>query len=152
MTDPAEHDMRRFSSLLGQNARQWRKSIDEALRPQGLTEATWLPLLHLVRGDGPMLQKALAQSMGLDSSSVVRLLDGLEAGGLVERTATDDRRAKAVRLTPEGRDTVARVETVVDEARRRCLADISAEELAVALRVMEKVAAALVPAGQETPA
>lgn len=146
MSTPTDHDMRRFSALLGQNARQWRRSIDEALRPQGLTEATWLPLLNLVRGDGPMLQKALAQSMGLDSSSVVRLLDGLETAGLVERTATDDRRAKAIRLTDAGRETVARVQTVVDDARRRYLADVSAEELAVALAVLDKVAAALGPA------
>lgn len=146
MTDPHEHDMRRFSSLLSQNARQWRRSINEELRPQGLTEATWLPLLHLARADGPMLQKALAQAMTLDSSSVVRLLDGLEAAGLVERTATDDRRAKAIRLTDAGRAVVVDVERVVDDARRRYLADISAEELAVALRVLEKVSAALSPA------
>ncbi|WPB56430.1 MarR family winged helix-turn-helix transcriptional regulator [Xylophilus sp. GOD-11R] len=146
MTDPHEHDMRRFSSLLSQNARQWRRSINEELRPQGLTEATWLPLLHLARADGPMLQKALAQAMTLDSSSVVRLLDGLEAAGLVERTATDDRRAKAIRLTDAGRAVVVDVERVVDDARRRYLADIGAEELAVALRVLEKVSAALSPA------
>jgi len=144
MADPTEADMRRFSTLLSQNARQWRRSLNEELRPRGLTEATWLPLIHLVRADGPMVQKELAQALTLDSSSVVRLLDGLEASGLVERTATGDRRAKAIRLTEAGRDTVRQVDQVVDDARRRYLADVSADELAVALGVLEKVAAALV--------
>ena len=140
--------MRRFASLMSQNARQWRKSVNEELKPQGLTEATWLPLLHLARNGAPMLQKELALSMTLDSSSVVRLLDGLEAGGLVERTATDDRRAKAIRLTAAGRVVVKRVELVVDAARRRYMAGISAEELTVALQVLQKVSDALAaPAG-----
>ncbi|QHI98607.1 MarR family transcriptional regulator [Xylophilus rhododendri] len=145
MDHPQEHDMRRFSALLSQNARQWRKSINEELRPLGLTEATWLPLLHLARAEGPMLQKELAQAMTLDSSSVVRLLDGLEAAGLAERTVADDRRAKAIRPTAAGRAVVAQVEQVVDDARRRCLSEVSAGELAVALQVLEKVAAALSP-------
>lgn len=146
-----DHDMRRFSTLMSQNSRQWRKSINEALKPRGLTEATWLPLLHLVRAGGPMLQKQLAQSLTLDSSSVVRLIDGLETGGLVERTATEDRRARAIRLTPAGRQTVEQVEQVVDDARRRYLADITPEELAVALRVLEKVAGALAPQAEPVP-
>lgn len=155
MDDPTDHDMRRFSSLQAQNARRWRKSINEELRPEGLTEATWLPLLHLKRAAGPMLQRELAQELTLDSSSVVRLLDGLEAAKLVERTATGDRRAKAIRLTAAGHAAVVRVEQVVDDARRRFLADVTAEEMTIALRVMEKVAAALSPlspALQETAA
>lgn len=138
-----EHDMRRFSALQSQNTRQWRKAVNEALKPRGLTEATWLPLLHLGRADRPMLQKELAQLMALDSSSVVRLLDGLEAAGLVERATAEDRRAKALRLTPAGHQTVQQVEQVVDTARRRYLADVTPDELTVALRVLEKVAAAL---------
>ena len=146
-----EYDMRRFSTLQSQNTRQWRKAVNETLKPRGLTEATWLPLLHLGRAARPLLQKELAQLMTLDSSSVVRLLDGLEASGLVERATAEDRRAKALRLTAEGRKTVEQVEEVVNQARRRYLADVTPEELAVALRVLEKVAAALAPAAGETP-
>lgn len=146
-----EHDMRRFSALQSQNTRQWRKAVNEALKPRGLTEATWLPLLHLGRAGRPLLQKELAQLMTLDSSSVVRLLDGLEAGGLVERATAEDRRAKALRLTTAGQSTVEEVEEVVDQARRRYLADVTPEELAVALRVLEKVAAALASGAGETP-
>ena len=148
MPDLDDHDTRRFASLQSQNARQWRRAVDETLKPRGLTEATWLPLLHLGRAARPMLQKELAQSMTLDSSSVVRLLDGLEAAGLVERSATGDRRAKAVRLTAAGLQLVARVEQVVDESRARFMADVTPEELAVALRVMQKVSDALAAEGQ----
>jgi MarR family transcriptional regulator for hemolysin len=95
-----------------------------------------------------MLQKELAQLMTLDSSSVVRLLDGLEAAGLVERTPAEDRRAKALRLTSAGTAMVAQVEQVVDESRARFMAGVTPEELAVALRVMQKVSDALAAPGE----
>ena len=74
-----------FGRLLSQIARQWRRAVDLRVQPYGLTEATWLPLLRLSRAPEPMRQKDLAASLGLDNSSVVRLLDHLQAGGLVER-------------------------------------------------------------------
>lgn len=150
MPELNHQDMKRFAALQSQNARQWRKAVNETLKPLGLTEATWLPLLHLGRADRPMLQKELAQLMTLDSSSVVRLLDGLEAAGLVERTAAEDRRAKALRLTSAGIAMVAQVEQVVDESRARFMARVTPEELAIALRVMQKVSDALAAAGEGT--
>lgn len=142
----AKEAQRRFASLMGQNARRWRRAVDEELKPHGLTEATWLPLLHLGRAKAPMLQKELAHSLTLDSSSVVRLIDALEASGHVIRTATEDRRAKAIRLTPLGRNTVVQVEAAADHARRRYLVGVSLDELEAAVRVLEKVAAALAAA------
>ena len=39
--------------LMGQLNRQWRKVVDRRLRPLGLTEAMWLPLMHLERATEP---------------------------------------------------------------------------------------------------
>ncbi|HEY4068363.1 MAG TPA: MarR family transcriptional regulator [Burkholderiaceae bacterium] len=142
-TTRAKDTQRRFARLMAQNARRWRRAVDEELKPHGLTEATWLPLLHLGRAGAPMLQKELAHSLTLDSSSVVRLLDALEASGHVTRSTTEDRRAKAVCLTPLGRRTVVQVEAATDATRRRYLVGVSLEELETAVRVLEKVAAAL---------
>ena len=69
----------RFGSLIAQVARQWRRAVDLHLRQFGLTEATWLPLIHLARAPEPMRQKDLAASLVLDGSSVVRLLDQLRS-------------------------------------------------------------------------
>jgi MarR family transcriptional regulator for hemolysin len=147
-TARAKDAQRRFASLMAQNARRWRRAVNEALKPHGLTEATWLPLLHLGRARAPMLQKELAHSLTLDSSSVVRLIDALEASGHVTRTTTEDRRAKAIHLTPLGRRTFVQVEATTDATRRRYLAGVSLEELETAVRVLESVAAALT-AGEE---
>src|SRR4051794_36454918 len=93
-----------FASLIARIARQWRRAVDRRLQPFGLTEATWLPLIHIARTPAPMRQKDLSASLVLDGSSVVRLLDALEAAGLIERRGESaDRRAKNIGLTEQGR-------------------------------------------------
>jgi MarR family transcriptional regulator for hemolysin len=147
-----DHVHRHFMSLMAQMNRQWRRVIDRQLQPLGLTEATWLPLLHLARAAQPMRQKDLAASLSLDSSSVVRLLDGLESGGLVERCEGTDRRAKTIHLTPLGRRTVKRVEELVGESRDGILACVPTHELEKAFGVLEEIAQTLSGMHEENPA
>jgi len=139
-----------FGAKVAQAARLWRRVVDHRMRPFGLTEATWLPLLHLARGPAAMRQKELAASLSLDSSSVVRLLDALEAAGLIERREDDaDRRAKAIVLTRLGRATVAKVERVADEVRGDALIGLSDKELATASHVLDHVCGRLGPMADE---
>ncbi len=138
--------------LTAQINRQWRRVIDRQLQPLGLTEATWLPLLHLARAAQPMRQKDLAASLSLDGSSVVRLLDGLESGGLVERCEDTDRRAKTIHLTPLGQTTVKRVEEIVRESRDGIFACVPAPELEEAFRVLEEIARTLAGVQEESTA
>ena len=129
--------------LVAQSARQWRRAIDRELQPLGLTEATWLPLLHLSRSGQPPRQKDLAGALQLDSSSVVRLLDALQSAGLIYREEGQDRRAKTVALTDAGRATVRQVEDVVDAVRARYLASLPQEDLAIAFRVVGQLSGML---------
>src|SRR6185437_15651240 len=99
-----------FGSVVARAARQWRRAVDRRLQPFGLTEATWLPLIHIARAPAPMRQKDLSASLVLDGSSVVRLLDALEAAGLIERREDADRRAKIIALTSQGLAIIDQVE------------------------------------------
>ncbi|MBE9604684.1 MarR family transcriptional regulator [Acetobacteraceae bacterium H6797] len=129
-----------FGPLLAQTARQWRRAVDRALEPFGLTEATWLPLIHLARAPVALRQKQLAAALLLDNSAVVRLLDLLEAQGLIERREeASDRRAKAILLTDAGREMVEMVEVAALRVREEALAGVSAEDMAVVMRVLAQV-------------
>lgn len=139
-----------FGAQIAQAARLWRRVVDHRMRPFGLTEATWLPLLHLARSPAAMRQKELAASLSLDSSSVVRLLDALEAAGLIERREDGaDRRAKAIFLTRLGRATVAKVERVARQVRGDALMGLSGNEIATASHVLEHVCRMLAPMADE---
>ncbi|MEB2843089.1 MarR family transcriptional regulator [Rhizobiales bacterium RZME27] len=133
-----------FGNVLGQASRQWRRALDLRLRPFGLTDATWLPLLQLSRAGVPMRQKDLAEALFLDSSSVVRLLDALQASGFIERREhPEDRRVKTIILTDAAQEVLANVEQVTREVRHHVLSGLTDEELEVASRVMRNISAAL---------
>jgi len=130
----------RFGTVLSQAARAWRRSADRRLQPFGLTEATWLPLIRLARAAAPMRQKDLAASLGLNGSSVVRLLDALESSGLVERRAeAGDRRAKVILLTKHGKSVVVQVERVAQEVRDEALSGMSDAEVRQAHALLERI-------------
>jgi MarR family transcriptional regulator for hemolysin len=82
---------------IGETARCWRTKLNERLRPLGLSQSRWMVLLHLSkRGDG-VVQKALAEWLGIEGPTLVRILDRMTEDGWIERReSTTDRRAKTV--------------------------------------------------------
>lgn len=129
-----------FGSLVARAGRQWRRAVDRRLQPFGLTEAMWLPLIHLARALVPMRQKDLAASLVLDGSSVARLLDALETSGLIERREESaDRRAKTITVTERGLSIIDRVEAASREIRNAALMGLSGDEMEVATQVLDLV-------------
>ncbi|MFR0675996.1 MarR family winged helix-turn-helix transcriptional regulator [Enterobacterales bacterium AW_CKDN230030176-1A_HGKHYDSX7] len=138
----------KVSSGLVVSARHWRRICHGALTAYGISEACAVPLLMIVRlGDG-VHQVAVAQAAGLESPSLVRLLDQLCKAGLVCRSEDpNDRRAKALSLTAQGRMLADSIETELVRLRRDVLRDIDPSDLEAALRVMR----AFENAGQQGP-
>lgn len=124
---------------LGLLARHWRQEVNDAVKVLDLTEATWRPLLHLHHLGDAVRQKDLARSLGLDGSSLVRLLDMLEERGLVRRTDGADRRCKLLTLTEEGRALTERTRAVVTALEEHMLGDLNEAEAATMLNVMERI-------------
>ncbi len=98
-----------------------------------------------------MRQRELAESLSIDSSAVVRLLDSLEGEGLVERREGADRRAKVIVLTASGRAIVNRVEASARRVQRDVLAGVPDSDIAAAIRVLRHICRA-VAASQEPDA
>ena len=99
-----------FGHVLMLVSRAWRSVVDGRLAELGLTDTTWVPLFHLHAADQALTLKQLAQRVGLDSSTLVRVVDLLESRGLVVReTDASDRRSKSLRLTKQGLAVVADV-------------------------------------------
>lgn len=144
MPSPKTSGRNAFGALLGRAYRQWRRAADLHLQPFELTEATWLPLVHIARAPEPPRQKDLAASMFVDGSAVVRLLDNLEAAGLIQRKEGEtDRRAKTIHLTARGRAIADKVETVSQRVRDDALANLSQKDIDTTVRVLQQVCRAL---------
>lgn len=137
-----EKSRREFGFRLVGLSRRWRQHVDEAVAAVGLSDATWSPLFHLDRiGDG-LTQRELAGHLGLDGSSLVRLLDILEGQGLVERrTEPEDRRVKRIYLTPAGKSRVNEILARLVPREDEMLRDLDDGEITVLLGAFEKIEA-----------
>ncbi|MDR4308812.1 MarR family transcriptional regulator [Chelatococcus sambhunathii] len=134
--DPAAE----FGFQLAVAGRRWRKTLDDALSGFGLTDASWRPLIHLGRlGDGAR-QNDLARSLGIEGPSLVRLVDRLEAAGLLKRREDpSDRRAKTLHLTADGSRLVRRLQSVVADACAAMVEGVPDEDLETCARVFARV-------------
>ena len=133
-----------FGRLLGRLGRAWRAELDARLAPFGLTQARWLILYQLARGGNGLPQTALAERVGVQGPTLVRTLDRLQADGLVERRdAPGDRRAKSIHATAAAAPVLKRIQSVADQVRSELLAGVSDDEIAICIRVFERVAANL---------
>lgn len=130
--------------IINRTSRTWRTKLDERLSHLGLTQARWLVLMHLSRMDGKALQKDLAVSVGVEGPTLVRVLDGLERMGLVERVGVEgDRRARRIRLTPKADNVITDILNIGTQLRIEALEGISDEDLDAFYRVMEVILANL---------
>lgn len=126
-----------FGSQFVMTARLWRRTLDHQLAQAGMADASWSPLMRLAEtGDG-ISQKQLAAQVGLDSSSLVRLIDRLEAKGQVERrTDSDDRRAKRLYLTPTGHIAVKALRSQLQQIISTILIDLTDDEVDTMISAM----------------
>ncbi len=126
-----------LGSSLTRTARLMRTRLDERLAPLGLTQAKWLILLYLSRSGGSMPQKDIAERVGVEGPTVVRVLDGLERMGLIERRDQPaDRRTKDVCLTPQASDILAEITRITEAFRQEMWAGVSDEDIAALERVI----------------
>jgi len=91
-------------------ARIMRVRSDQQARARGMTRAQWVVLMWLKRSPG-ITQNELANLVEVEPISVARLIDRLEARGMVERRHDPkDRRVRRLHLTPEAQPYMAEVE------------------------------------------
>ncbi|HTK01193.1 MAG TPA: MarR family transcriptional regulator [Bordetella sp.] len=120
--------------------RIYRAAADKALADYGLSQATAWPVIWAGRlGDG-VRQGVLAEAMGVEGPSLVRVLDQLVTAGLIERREDPlDRRAKTLHLTPAGHALRERVEEMLVHLRRHVFQGVDAADADACIRVLETV-------------
>lgn len=96
-------------------------------------------MLLLIEANPGVTQSRLALAVGLDRSTMVGVIDALEARRLVERRRGDDRRTNGLWLTGGGRAFVARLKRRIEIHERRVAAHLSAAERAQLLALLEKL-------------
>jgi len=150
MTSSRTLNERTFAQSLLRLARVYRREVNRALAAHGISDAKALPVLHIARAGDSLRQGALAEEIGVEGPSLVRILDQLCQAGLVERRDDPtDKRAKTLHLTAEGQALAAVVEDAVQVVRAQMLVSVGDDDLAAAIRTFEAFETALdLAAGQ----
>lgn len=104
------------------------------------TAPRYLGLLAIIRCNPGQPQSRLAEAIALGRSTLVPIIDRLEADGLVERRPSpSDRRYKSVWLTAKGRRVVADLTAKARAQEDRLSRGLSAEERGTLLRLLGRV-------------
>lgn len=141
----ASSDLRfRFSRTFTVTQRRWSAFLDRRLRDLGLSTTQWHALVEVSRTDAPLSQNELATLVGIENTSLVKLLDKLEKQGFIRRIAdAKDRRVKRIELLPRADGVLDEISEVAADVRRDLLSGVSDEDIRVCLRVLDQIAAEL---------
>ncbi|AWB94179.1 MarR family transcriptional regulator [Aeromicrobium chenweiae] len=107
----------------------------------GLSDARdWLVLAALDDGQ-PRTQLELSRVVCVDKTTLITVLDRLERDGLIVRTVDpSDRRVRIPQITDSGRQVYATFAAARDAAEARVLDGVPAEDRAVLLDVLTRIA------------
>ena len=97
-------------------------------------------LLVLVDRNSGLSQMTLARALGIDRSTLVPILDRLQARGLLMRhRSPTDGRTHALALTPAGEKALARFARLVRLHEKRIACGLSSAETRTLIELLEKV-------------
>ena len=121
----------RLSRLLVMAGRSWTTHIDNRLRAEtGQSRARWQALFTIAFGPQPVTLTDLGQRLFVQWPTLVRVIEGLAADGLINRVDNPrDGRSKLVSLTPAGLAVVHKIQPTLDAERKKLLSDLDDEEL-----------------------
>lgn len=128
-----------FSESMFLATHAWRNELDRRLRPLGFSHSRWLLLLQLSRNDG-CTHSELAQHMGIEAATLVRLVDHMEQEGLLKRCGSEtDRRVKHLHLSEPGKQVVENIRSYAADLRKELLGGLSQNEIKTALDVLNNI-------------
>lgn len=131
------------SEAIFRAARVHRAAAGGLLRDTGLYPGQELLMMRLWQG-GEQRQADLIKTLGLDPSTVTKMLQRLEQAGFVTRKpSADDRRTVLVSATRAGRALRGQVEQAWQELEELTTAGLTDEERVAVMRLLRRIEANL---------
>jgi len=128
------------SELLRNVAKAGRElsvAFDVHLKDLNLTTARARVLLLLLPTQDGVSQAAVTDHLRVEHPTAVRILDGLESLGYTHRIPSpEDRRARMIVLTPQGREVATKVSAIVACLNDRLMTQLDPTEVEIANRVL----------------
>lgn len=119
-----------------------RNQIDARLSAHDLTYTQWWPLFRMAMCPQGTTLATLARELESDPAAMTRVLDRLQAKGLIVRErSTADRRVVHLSLTEAGQTMAALVPPVLADVLNGHLSDFTHDEWQLLLRMLQRMLA-----------
>src|ERR1700744_2265846 len=142
-TPPLHEFHRDLLFLLHDVARLLRVDADKRARSHGMTRAQWGILVWLDRQPG-ISQKELAELLEVEPITVARLIDRLQARGMVERRPDPrDRRIWRLHLLPPARGVLHEIEDQRADMTRMLTSGVDEQSLEIMTETLLRMKATL---------
>lgn len=129
-----------FFHLLHLTAHHWRLAIDRRLKDLGMSQASWVAVSSIARRETPLSQSELAQELGVESATLVPLINRLvEQGWVLRVRIAEDKRKRLLVATEQGKALYQKVDVVARELREELLGAITPDEQQQTRKVLEKL-------------
>ncbi len=131
--------LRNFGFLLKDVSRRYVLRFEQRARAISLTLSQCKVLVRLEKNEG-VSQARLAELAELEPMAIVRILDRMEADGLLERRPDPaDRRARRLYLTRKAKPLLDRIWHVSELTRAETLAGISRQDRESFMTLLERM-------------
>jgi MarR family transcriptional regulator for hemolysin len=120
-------------------ARLQRNIFDRKVASLNVTRSQWTMIAVVARNPGST-QRTIAEYLEMSEASAGRLIDRLCADGLLERRdRRDDRRARAVYITPAAEPVLDKLSEIALESEKTMFNGFSDEEIEQLLDFMDRI-------------
>jgi DNA-binding MarR family transcriptional regulator len=118
-----------------------QRTVDGKMAELDLTALQWAPLLFISLGKMSSTAADISRCLGVETSSMTRMLDRLEGKGLLTRTrSADDRRVIFLELTEEGKRQVSKVPYLIADSLNQHLRGFNQEEVESLKSMLKRIA------------
>ena len=130
-----------YGYLLRRLYASMQRHFEKRMQPLDLTAMQWGPLLLMAEGRGNTAAE-LARGVDIDTGAMTRMLDRLEAKGLVARArSASDRRVVQLELTAEGAHIASQIPHQLADVLNLHLKDFKADELHMLMGFLQRMIA-----------
>jgi DNA-binding MarR family transcriptional regulator len=138
---PSSFDIRDSLGYLLANVRQeWIVAVEKELKPLDLTAAQYIVLVKVGSGHA-VTPVDICRTLQYDTGAMTRLLDRIEAKGLIRRVAHGaDRRCVGLELTPAGHELYPQLLRIMMDMNKRSIRGFTKDEVASFERMLKRVA------------
>ncbi len=121
--------------------RRWYEFLEKATKAHGLSLRHWQTFFNLAVNDPGETLTSIAARVGEPTATLVRILDDLEAMGLIARKIDErDRRSKLLDVTPLGEQTFVTLFEINVALRQELMRGLSASEITLVVEATDVMA------------